>query len=178
MLTRGHSEDARRPGQQQTWCQRLYNRQLGNRSREPIGSTLRRIYSHMGSTNSPFPSDITNTGHGGIFNLSFSDDGRTLVAATERRRILVLDPLSHKLVHSVSDAHEDCVNYVRFLDSRVSSAPQAATGEHVEEKSILPITKPGTDSEIPEYTKSLRVRMASDIFLCAGDRFLFRRYDD
>ncbi|XP_003737945.1 DDB1- and CUL4-associated factor 10 [Galendromus occidentalis] len=119
MLTRGRSENTRRPGHQQTWCQRVYNRQLGLRSREPMGAGIRRIYSHMGNTDSPFPSDSTNTAHGGIFNLSFSDDGRTLVAATERRRILVLDPLSHKLVHSVTDAHQDCVNYVRFLDSRV-----------------------------------------------------------
>ncbi|XP_022689383.1 DDB1- and CUL4-associated factor 10-like isoform X1 [Varroa jacobsoni] len=108
----------RRPLVPQTWCQRLHARQLGLKHKEPPGTALRRIYDNIRPSDDVFPND-EQTPHGGIFNLSFSDDGRTLVAATERRRILVLDPLSHKLVHTVADAHLDCVNYVRFLDSRV-----------------------------------------------------------
>ncbi|XP_075223965.1 DDB1- and CUL4-associated factor 10 homolog isoform X2 [Lycorma delicatula] len=56
---------------------------------------------------------------GGIFNLEFSPDGSLLVAACEKKSILMFDPLSRQLVHAVDNAHEDCVNCVRFLDSRV-----------------------------------------------------------
>uniref|UniRef100_A0A1B6LSV5 Uncharacterized protein n=1 Tax=Graphocephala atropunctata TaxID=36148 RepID=A0A1B6LSV5_9HEMI len=56
---------------------------------------------------------------GGVFNLEFSPDGSLLVAACEKRSILMFDPLSRKLIHAVDDAHFDCVNCVRFLDSRV-----------------------------------------------------------
>ncbi|XP_064465722.1 DDB1- and CUL4-associated factor 10-like isoform X2 [Ornithodoros turicata] len=56
--------------------------------------------------------------HGGIFNLSFSPDGSILVAATEGKSILLFDPLCHRLVQKVENAHGDCVNYARFLDSR------------------------------------------------------------
>lgn len=56
---------------------------------------------------------------GGIFNLEFSPDGSLLVAACEKRSILMFDPLSRQLLSAVDNAHLDCVNCVRFLDSRV-----------------------------------------------------------
>ncbi|XP_013792183.1 DDB1- and CUL4-associated factor 10-like, partial [Limulus polyphemus] len=42
-----------------------------------------------------------------------------LVAATELRSILLFDPLNHQLISTVQNAHSHCVNYARFLDSRV-----------------------------------------------------------
>ncbi|KAK2709253.1 DDB1- and CUL4-associated factor 10-like [Artemia franciscana] len=56
--------------------------------------------------------------HGGIFNLEFSPDGKILVAACEQRSFITFDPLTHKPIHCVENAHLDCVNCVRFLDSR------------------------------------------------------------
>lgn len=57
--------------------------------------------------------------YGGIFNLSFSPNGSLVVAATQRKSLLLFDPLTHKLVQSVRDAHFDAVNYVRFLDDKL-----------------------------------------------------------
>ncbi|RWS02341.1 DDB1- and CUL4-associated factor 10-like isoform X2, partial [Dinothrombium tinctorium] len=57
--------------------------------------------------------------HGGIFNLTFSPDGSLLLAATENKSILVFDPLNHRLIRQIDSAHEDAVNYVKFLDSRL-----------------------------------------------------------
>lgn len=42
-----------------------------------------------------------------------------LVAACERQSILLFDPFNARLVGHKSKAHTDCVNCVRFLDSRV-----------------------------------------------------------
>lgn len=61
---------------------------------------------------------VRRPSQGGIFNLSFSPEGSILVAATEGKSILLFDPLCHKLIHEVENAHSDCVNYARFLDSR------------------------------------------------------------
>jgi len=55
---------------------------------------------------------------GGIFNLEFSPDGRILSAACERKNILIFDPLTRKVVRNIENAHQDCVNCVRFLDTR------------------------------------------------------------
>lgn len=62
--------------------------------------------------------EMVHSSHGGIFNLSFDPEGSLLVAATEGRSILMYDPLNHKLIREVRSAHNDCVNYARFLDSR------------------------------------------------------------
>ncbi|KAL3192860.1 hypothetical protein MRX96_058382 [Rhipicephalus microplus] len=62
--------------------------------------------------------EMLHGGHGGIFNLEFSPDGSILVAATEGKSILMFDPLSRRLTREVKNAHADCVNNARFLDSR------------------------------------------------------------
>ncbi|KAK7871409.1 hypothetical protein R5R35_006110 [Gryllus longicercus] len=63
--------------------------------------------------------NVRNATHGGVFNLEFSPDGSLLVAACEKKSILMFDPLCKKLIHAVDNAHLDCVNCVRFLDSKV-----------------------------------------------------------
>eukprot|EP00088_Acartia_fossae_P000282 TRINITY_DN100_c0_g1_i1.p1 TRINITY_DN100_c0_g1~~TRINITY_DN100_c0_g1_i1.p1 ORF type:complete len:741 (-),score=107.41 TRINITY_DN100_c0_g1_i1:412-2634(-) len=55
---------------------------------------------------------------GGIYNLEFSPDGRILSAACEKRNILIFDPLTRQIVQNLENAHQDCVNCVRFLDTR------------------------------------------------------------
>lgn len=60
-----------------------------------------------------------HTHHGGIFNFDFSPDGSVVVAACERKSILVFDPRNSRLVNYRENAHTDCVNYIRFLDLRM-----------------------------------------------------------
>ncbi|CAL4103752.1 unnamed protein product, partial [Meganyctiphanes norvegica] len=58
-------------------------------------------------------------GYGGVFNLEFSPDGSHLVAACEQRALMVFDPLTRKAIHNIPYAHQNCVNCIRFLDTRV-----------------------------------------------------------
>jgi len=55
---------------------------------------------------------------GGIFNIEFNSDGTILAAACERKSILIFDPLTRKISRTIENAHSDCVNCIRFLDSR------------------------------------------------------------
>ena len=57
------------------------------------------------------------TSPGGVFNLEFSSDGKLLAAACEKKNILIFDPLRQKLVHSIDNAHTDCVNCIRYVVS-------------------------------------------------------------
>ncbi|UYV61171.1 DCAF10 [Cordylochernes scorpioides] len=77
-----------------------------------------RLYTHLGPFNSWDPQSY-NIDHGGIFNLEFTPDGSLLAATAENSSLLLFDPLNHILVNSVAKAHEDCVNYARFLDTRL-----------------------------------------------------------
>ncbi|KAL0103124.1 hypothetical protein PUN28_017450 [Cardiocondyla obscurior] len=63
--------------------------------------------------------NLTAARHGGVFNLEYSPDGSLLLAACEKKSILMFDPLCRKLIHAIDDAHNDCVNCVRFLDQRM-----------------------------------------------------------
>ncbi|VEN39276.1 unnamed protein product [Callosobruchus maculatus] len=56
--------------------------------------------------------------YGGIFNFEFSLDGKLLVAVCEGKQILLFDAANQKLVHTVENAHQNCVNCVRFLNNR------------------------------------------------------------
>lgn len=53
--------------------------------------------------------------YGGIFNMEYSNDGRLLVAACEERSILIHDASNQKIIKTISDAHLNCVNCVRFI---------------------------------------------------------------
>lgn len=63
--------------------------------------------------------NLSSAMHGGVFNLEYSPDGSLLLAACEKRSILMFDPLCRKLIHAIDNAHNDCVNCVRFLDQRM-----------------------------------------------------------
>lgn len=62
---------------------------------------------------------VDSTHHGGIFNFDFSPDGSLLAAACEGQSILLFDPFNGRLIGEKSKAHTDCVNIVKFLDSRL-----------------------------------------------------------
>lgn len=81
--------------------------------------------------------------HGGVFNLEYSPDGLVricdgicdicpsilrimpigflfhdsslLLAACEKKSILMFDPLRRRLIHAIHNAHNDCVNCVRYV---------------------------------------------------------------
>ncbi|KAL8560907.1 hypothetical protein ACOMHN_035847 [Nucella lapillus] len=77
---------------------------------------------HRGIFNFDFSTDgphaVGHDNHHGIFNFDFSTDGKVLVAACEGKSFLVFDANNHRLVKPRRNAHTDCVNCVRFLDTR------------------------------------------------------------
>ena len=99
----------------------LYRRQMGMKN---CLGTKNHIYEQMysnilpyGSWDHTFNNTYTSV-HGGVFCLEFSPEGSLLVAACEKRSVLLFDPLTHKRINTVENAHLDCVNCIRFLDSR------------------------------------------------------------
>lgn len=46
------------------------------------------------------------------FFLSYSS---LLLAACEKKSILMFDPLRRNLIHTIDNAHHDCVNCVRYM---------------------------------------------------------------
>lgn len=104
-----------------TWGTWLYQRQIGcpppvlgfkDRQQKDVYSAIRRVHA-WDQSNSNHPN------HGGVFNLEFSPDGRILIGACEKKSILVFDALNGRPIDHIRHAHNDCVNCVRFLDSRV-----------------------------------------------------------
>ncbi|KAL4641876.1 DDB1- and CUL4-associated factor 10 [Arapaima gigas] len=57
--------------------------------------------------------------HGAVFNLEYSPDGSVLTAACEQTEVLLFDPISSTHIETLVEAHEDCVNNIRFLDNRL-----------------------------------------------------------
>ncbi|XP_071946847.1 DDB1- and CUL4-associated factor 10-like [Antedon mediterranea] len=79
-------------------------------------SILRKLYQKLSNTSVKDTS--YQRGFGSIFNLEFSPDGRVLVAACERRAMILFDPLTARPICNVKNAHTDCVNCVTFFDDR------------------------------------------------------------
>ncbi|XP_076461224.1 DDB1- and CUL4-associated factor 10-like [Babylonia areolata] len=76
------------------------------------------LYSSVSVVDFWDPSMSCQENHRGIFNFDFSTDGAVLVAACEGKSFLVFDPNNRKLLKARRRAHTDCVNCVRFLDTR------------------------------------------------------------
>ncbi|XP_075982572.1 DDB1- and CUL4-associated factor 10 homolog isoform X1 [Anticarsia gemmatalis] len=99
---------------------RLREREMGFQS--PIGSSdamAKSLYCGMKPIASwDFERDKSPP-TGGVFNLEFSPEGSLLVAACEKKSIQIFDPLTQEKIHSVTGAHSDCVNCVKFLDGRM-----------------------------------------------------------
>ncbi|XP_045453254.1 DDB1- and CUL4-associated factor 10 [Melitaea cinxia] len=99
---------------------RLFRRESGFAN--PIGASdamARSLYCGMKPIASWDCEQANALPTGGVFNLEFSPDGSLLVAACEKKSIQIFDPLTHQRIHSVNGAHSDCVNCVKFLDSRM-----------------------------------------------------------
>ncbi|XP_034484807.1 DDB1- and CUL4-associated factor 10 homolog [Drosophila innubila] len=83
---------------------------------------MRRIYSSMGMFNS-YHSNCkpgrAGLDTGAIFNLEFNADGNIVVAATQRKCVLVFDAITQKEIFKVPDAHTDSVNCIKFFDDRL-----------------------------------------------------------
>nr|XP_012143917.1 PREDICTED: DDB1- and CUL4-associated factor 10 isoform X2 [Megachile rotundata] len=97
----------------------LRQRELGIRF--PLGHAdcfHRTLYSSIQPVTS-WDHALSDAAHGGVFNLEYSPDGSLLLAACEKKSILMFDPLSRRLIHAIDNAHDDCVNCVRFLDQRM-----------------------------------------------------------
>ncbi|KAM8706421.1 hypothetical protein ACLKA7_010661 [Drosophila subpalustris] len=83
---------------------------------------MRRIYSSMGMFNS-YHSNCkpgkAGQDTGAIFNVEFNADGNIVVAATQRKCVLVFDAITQKEIFKVPDAHTDSVNCIKFFDDRL-----------------------------------------------------------
>ncbi|XP_043210498.1 DDB1- and CUL4-associated factor 10-like [Amphibalanus amphitrite] len=94
-----------------------YDRQYGWR---PTLGDQDAISSRLYSRVAPVATYEDFKGSGGaVFNLEFSKDGKVLVAACERRCVLLFDTLTRRNVHTVEEAHQGYVNCVKFLDCRM-----------------------------------------------------------
>lgn len=82
-------------------------------------TVLSKYYKHFSLKKIVDPEENPDGGgHGAIFNVEFSPSGELLVAACEKRSLLLFDPLCQRLIKMIRGVHGDCVNCVRFLDSR------------------------------------------------------------
>ncbi|NXD17725.1 DCA10 factor, partial [Nothocercus nigrocapillus] len=86
---------------------------------DPTRDTFRAmtgLYSSIQPADSIYLSTRT---HGAVFNLEYSPDGSVLTVACEQTEVLLFDPISSEHIKTLSEAHEDCVNNIRFLDNRL-----------------------------------------------------------
>uniref|UniRef100_A0A8C7ZKK6 DDB1- and CUL4-associated factor 10 n=1 Tax=Oryzias sinensis TaxID=183150 RepID=A0A8C7ZKK6_9TELE len=63
--------------------------------------------------------NLSTQTHGAVFNLEYSPDGSVLTVACEQTEVLLFDPISSRHIKTLAEAHEDCVNNIRFLDNRL-----------------------------------------------------------
>ncbi|XP_072351277.1 DDB1- and CUL4-associated factor 10 isoform X2 [Scyliorhinus torazame] len=98
-----------------SWVQgRAMGRGLG-----PLRETYSLMTSLYGSMNPAHSVTLSSQSHGAAFNLEYSPDGSVLTVACEQTEVLLFDPVSSKHIRTLSEAHEDCVNNIRFLDNRL-----------------------------------------------------------
>ncbi|XP_050077271.1 DDB1- and CUL4-associated factor 10 homolog [Anopheles maculipalpis] len=102
------------------WCSRR-ERGLGPRfgDADTIHRTIYRSLEPKKIWNDPgrFPGIVRD--YGGAFNLEFSPDGTLLVAACEKKSIVLFDPLTEIQICAVKNAHTECVNCIKFIDDRI-----------------------------------------------------------
>ena len=107
------------------WCSIQQQNEIDYPTRKPLGSRdllYKRLYSAINCR-----PDVTfgtvkrlrtlqfDDYCGSITNLNFNPDGSLLFASTEKRAILMFDPFNHKLIRSLHNAHNDSINYIKFL---------------------------------------------------------------
>ncbi|XP_051504806.1 DDB1- and CUL4-associated factor 10 isoform X1 [Myxocyprinus asiaticus] len=79
--------------------------------------TMTRLYSSMSPAADSV--NLSTQTHGAVFNLEYSPDGSVLTVACEQTEVLLFDPISSRHIKTLVEAHEDCVNNIRFLDNRL-----------------------------------------------------------
>ncbi|TRY69620.1 hypothetical protein DNTS_032739 [Danionella cerebrum] len=79
--------------------------------------TMTRLYSSMSPATDSV--NLSTQTHGAVFNLEYSPDGSVLTVACEQTEVLLFDPVSSRHIKTLVEAHEDCVNNIRFLDNRL-----------------------------------------------------------
>ncbi|XP_056152049.1 DDB1- and CUL4-associated factor 10 [Lampris incognitus] len=79
--------------------------------------TMTNLYSSMNPAADSV--NLSTQTHGAVFNLEYSPDGSVLTVACEQTEVLLFDPISSKHIKTLVEAHEDCVNNIRFLDNRL-----------------------------------------------------------
>ncbi|XP_064860502.1 DDB1- and CUL4-associated factor 10 isoform X4 [Oncorhynchus nerka] len=79
--------------------------------------TMTNLYSSMSPAADSV--NLSTQTHGAVFNLEYSPDGSVLTVACEQTEVLLFDPISSKHIKTLVEAHEDCVNNIRFLDDRL-----------------------------------------------------------
>ncbi|XP_074133557.1 DDB1- and CUL4-associated factor 10-like [Sminthopsis crassicaudata] len=98
----------------------LESRSLGRGNYvDPARDNFRMVTSLYKSIHSADSLYLNTRTHGAIFNLEYSPNGSVLAAACELNEVLLFDPISSKHIRTLSDAHNDCVNNIRFLDDRL-----------------------------------------------------------
>ncbi|XP_011931281.1 PREDICTED: DDB1- and CUL4-associated factor 10 isoform X1 [Cercocebus atys] len=86
---------------------------------DPARDNFRTMTSLYGSIHPADSVYLSTRTHGAVFNLEYSPDGSVLTVACEQTEVLLFDPISSKHIKTLSEAHEDCVNNIRFLDNRL-----------------------------------------------------------
>ncbi|XP_023286146.1 DDB1- and CUL4-associated factor 10 [Seriola lalandi dorsalis] len=87
---------------------------------DPARDNFRTMTSLYCSMNPAVESvNLSTQTHGAVFNLEYSPDGSVLTVACEQTEVLLFDPISSRHIKTLTEAHEDCVNNIRFLDNRL-----------------------------------------------------------
>nr|XP_039266074.1 DDB1- and CUL4-associated factor 10-like isoform X1 [Styela clava] len=60
-----------------------------------------------------------NMQKGGVFGLKYCPNGQLLVAACEHNSVVLIDPMTNKVLQHKQDAHRDCVNNILFMDEKM-----------------------------------------------------------
>lgn len=74
--------------------------------------TMTRLYSSMSPAADSV--NLSTQTHGAVFNLEYSPDGSVLTVACEQTEVLLFDPISSRHIKTLVEAHEDCVNNIRY----------------------------------------------------------------
>ncbi|KAG9330377.1 hypothetical protein JZ751_012792 [Albula glossodonta] len=86
---------------------------------DPARDNFRTMTSMYRSMNPADSVNLSTKTHGAVFNLEYSPDGSVLTVACEQTEVLLFDPISCRHIRTLVEAHEDCVNNIRFLDNRL-----------------------------------------------------------
>ncbi|KAF3700827.1 DDB1- and CUL4-associated factor 10 WD repeat-containing protein 32 [Channa argus] len=87
---------------------------------DPARDNFRTMTSLYCSMNPAVESvNLSTQTHGAVFNLEYAPDGSVLTVACEQTEVLLFDPISSRHIKTLTEAHEDCVNNIRFLDNRL-----------------------------------------------------------